>query len=242
MSHPGDLLSAYFDDELDVEGRAAVAAHLEACDPCRAELAEIESAAVAVRSLPMLDPGLALTPATPRWRRSWRWPALGAAAVGAAALAAVVVGVAIFGDDDDAPGVAAMDTVPVELAGMDAVPAGDHAVSGEQRVQALDAALRTMGEVEDTDMATDDMTVDVEVMMGDEPLKVTAGMWDGVAADYAPGMAPAAGVVGLYVAAEGGVPMTFFFCEHSWYRVETASGRAPSLDMVASLRGALGCS
>ena len=67
-------------------------------------------------------------------------------------------------------------------------------------------------------------------------------MWDGVAADYVAVMTPAEGVVGLYIADESGTQMAFFYCEHSWYRVETGSGKAPPMDAVVSLRTALGCS
>lgn len=39
--HVGPLLDAYRTDELDADARAAVAAHLEACAPCREELAAL---------------------------------------------------------------------------------------------------------------------------------------------------------------------------------------------------------
>jgi hypothetical protein len=241
VTHSGDLLSAYLDDELDLDTRSQVAAHLEACAECRTELTDVQSAAVAIRSLPALEPPPGLVPTPAPWRRRRRLQAFGAAGVGVAALAAIVLGVSIIGSDGD-PQVAAADTVPVALAGMPEVPAGDRTVTGQQRVQALDAAFRTMDGVEEMDMTTAGTSADVEVMMHDEPIKVRAGMWDGVAADYIAVMTPAEGVVGLFIADEAGTQMAFFYCEHSWYRVETGSGQAPPMDAVVSLRNALGCS
>lgn len=241
MTHPGDLLSAYLDAELDHATRAEVAAHLQECPECRTELSDVQSAAVAIRSLPALEPPPGLLGVPAPWRRRRRLQAFGAAGVGVAAIVAVVLGVSVIGNDND-PQVVAADTVAVALPGMDTVPAGDRSVTGQQRVQALDAAFRTMDGVEEMDMATEGSSADVEVMMHDEPMTVRSGMWDGVAADYVAVMTPAEGVVGLYVADEAGTQMAFFYCEHSWYRVETGAGRAPAMDVVVSLRTALGCS
>jgi hypothetical protein len=240
MTHPGDLLSAYLDDELDLDTRSEVAAHIEACAECRSELAEVQSAAVAIRSLPALEPPPGLVPTPARWRRRRRFQAIGAAGLGAAALVALVLGVSIMGGDND-PQVVAVDTVPVTLPGMDEVPAGDRSVTGEQRVQALDAAFSTMDGVEEMDMVAEGAMADVEVMMHDKPVKVRSGIWDGVVADYFAVMTPSEGVIGLFAAAEDGKAMAFFYCEHSWYRVETGSGEAPPVDVVVSLRSALGC-
>ncbi|MEE8331149.1 MAG: anti-sigma factor [Acidimicrobiia bacterium] len=240
MTHPGDLLSAYLDDELNDDERAAVAAHLQTCGDCRDELTAVQSAAVAIRSLPALDAPPGLVPAPAAWRKRRRWQTLGAATAGVAAIVTLVVGVAVIGDNDEPPLVAA-DTVPVVLPGLDSVLAGDSSVNGQQRVQALEAAFRTMDGVEEMERAADEMSADVEVMMHDEPMKIRAGMWDGVAAEYLAVMTPAEGVIGLFVAAEDGIPMAFFYCEHSWYRVHTGSGQAPPVSSVTALRGALGC-
>lgn len=240
MTHPGDLLSAYLDDELNDEERVAVAAHLQDCGDCRDELTAVQSAAVAIRSLPALDAPPGLVPAPAAWKRRRRWQTLGVAAAGAAAIATLVVGVAVIGADTEPPLVAA-ETIPVALPGLDPVPAGDGSVNGQQRVQALEAAFRTMDGVEEMEMAADEMSADVEVMMHDESMKIRAGMWNGVAEEYLAVMTPAEGVIGLFVAAEDGIPMAFFYCEHSWYRVQTGSGQAPPVSSVTALRGALGC-
>ena len=239
MTHAGDLLSAYLDDELGDEERVAVDTHLATCGDCRDELTAVQSAAVAIRSLPALDVPPGLVPAPASWKKRRRWQAFGAVGAGAAALVALVVGVSISNNSD--PQVSSAETVPVVLEGLNSVPAGDSTVTGQQRVQALDAAFRTMDGVEEMEMAASEMSADVEVKMHDEPMKIRSGIWDGVAAEYLAVMTPAEGVIGMYVASEDGIPMAFFYCEHSWYRVETGSGKAPPVSSVAALRGALGC-
>ena len=52
---PEDLLSAYVDDELDADARAAVEAQLAASPAWRDTLAEVTAARDAVRALPRLD-------------------------------------------------------------------------------------------------------------------------------------------------------------------------------------------
>ena len=91
-------------------------------------------------------------------------------------------------------------------------------------------------------MSSDDMSADVEVMMGEEPMSVKAGMWYAIADEYLALMTPAEGIVGLWVANEHGSVMAFFYCEHSWYRVEAKSGHTPDMAAVTALRSALGCS
>jgi anti-sigma factor RsiW len=54
--HPGELLSAYLDDELTAQERAEVEAHLEFCAPCLGDLDEEREVRSAVRGLPAVDP------------------------------------------------------------------------------------------------------------------------------------------------------------------------------------------
>ena len=53
--HPGDLLSAWLDDELEPPEAAAVAAHVGACSACAAERDEVEAGRAALRGLPHLE-------------------------------------------------------------------------------------------------------------------------------------------------------------------------------------------
>lgn len=55
-THPGDLLSAWLDGELDPADAAAIAAHLEGCPACAAERAEVDAARGAVRGLGLVNP------------------------------------------------------------------------------------------------------------------------------------------------------------------------------------------
>ena len=84
MSHPGEALSAYLDGELSREEEAQVTAHLADCDVCRVELAELDEARSVIRSLPILEPPVALdVPALQpgRFRRAARGAWAAAAAV-----------------------------------------------------------------------------------------------------------------------------------------------------------------
>ena len=56
MTHLGDLLSAFLDDELVPTERAAAESHLAECVDCRGELSVAEESRQLVRSLPMLEP------------------------------------------------------------------------------------------------------------------------------------------------------------------------------------------
>ncbi len=107
MSHPGELLSAFLDGELVAGERRQVMSHLAECAECRAELADLDAARSAVRSLPMLDPPLELSafevPVAPRPAVGLTWARAGAAA--AAAVVAVAVGLAAFGSDPATPAV-----------------------------------------------------------------------------------------------------------------------------------------
>lgn len=54
--HPGELLSAYLDDEVTTVERAQVETHLASCASCRADLDEESEIRSAVRGLPVVDP------------------------------------------------------------------------------------------------------------------------------------------------------------------------------------------
>jgi anti-sigma factor RsiW len=59
--HPRELLSAYLDDELGIDERAAVDRHLALCDPCRRQLRSLRALAAAVgdEAVPEVPGGLA---------------------------------------------------------------------------------------------------------------------------------------------------------------------------------------
>ncbi|MDP2810759.1 MAG: zf-HC2 domain-containing protein [Rhodocyclaceae bacterium] len=127
--HAPDLpeLSAYLDGELDSGGRQCVAAHLVACAPCAARLAELQALSARFRALPEEKLGFDLAgviegriaarrPPAARGRHGWfgQWPV----AIGAAAsiAAGVFMGSALVaGSGAMAPRVAALrvfDTMP----------------------------------------------------------------------------------------------------------------------------------
>jgi anti-sigma factor RsiW len=56
MTHPGDLLSAYLDQQLADSERSAVDAHLAECPACHIELTAVRESRQLVRSLPLLEP------------------------------------------------------------------------------------------------------------------------------------------------------------------------------------------
>lgn len=53
--HPGDLISAWLDGELEPAEAAAVVAHLDGCSACGLERDEVEAARWAIRALPPLE-------------------------------------------------------------------------------------------------------------------------------------------------------------------------------------------
>jgi hypothetical protein len=91
VNHPGDLLSAWLDGEVDEASAAGVAAHVAACEACAAELDALRSARAALRSLPVVDPPLGFFERLPG-RGPTRWAASMAAASAAAAFLVVGVG------------------------------------------------------------------------------------------------------------------------------------------------------
>ena len=86
MTHPGDLLSAFLDDELDSEQRHAVEAHLAECHSCMEERDDLARVRSWIRKLPMLEAPISLAARCPP---RWTWAA---ASVAAASLA---IGLAI---------------------------------------------------------------------------------------------------------------------------------------------------
>jgi anti-sigma factor RsiW len=73
--HPELHLSAYLDLALDPAERASVAAHLEGCARCRAQLADLRATSRLIGVLPSLVPGRSLVPRldrAPAWLRPVR--------------------------------------------------------------------------------------------------------------------------------------------------------------------------
>jgi len=73
--HPELQLSAYLDEALSPSERAAVAAHLDGCARCRAQLADLRATSRLVAALPQLAPGHSLVPRrerAPVWLRPAR--------------------------------------------------------------------------------------------------------------------------------------------------------------------------
>jgi anti-sigma factor RsiW len=104
-----DALSAYLDDELDADSRAAVGARLAASEEWRAILDELRETRAALRAMPTVDGPPAfwssvlagddvidLAAERARRRRGWRVAITGAAA----ALVVIVVGAALVPERD----------------------------------------------------------------------------------------------------------------------------------------------
>ena len=75
IEHQERLLSAYLDEALAPSERASVAAHLEGCAPCRAQLADLRATSRLIGALPPLVPGRSLVPRldrAPVWLRPVR--------------------------------------------------------------------------------------------------------------------------------------------------------------------------
>ena len=102
--HLGDSLSAFLDGELDSRARSEAESHLAACPPCRTEFEAVSESSRLLRSLPVVEPPASvLAPSNVRRLRPRRARAL----VGAAAAAALIVGVGF--------GVSADRAVPLQL-------------------------------------------------------------------------------------------------------------------------------
>ncbi len=104
-NHPGELLSAYLDGELDPGEQRTVLDHLGGCAACQAELGGLDAARSAVRSLPMLEPPpfvLAPDPVAAVVPLRHRWSVRIAAAAAAAIVGVASVG-AVRGNSDAAP-------------------------------------------------------------------------------------------------------------------------------------------
>ena len=73
--HPETLLSAYLDEALAPAERAAVAAHVDGCTRCRAQLADLRATIRLIGGLPQLTPRRSLVPRVDRapvWLRPIR--------------------------------------------------------------------------------------------------------------------------------------------------------------------------
>lgn len=66
MTHRGEMLSAYLDGELTSGEELRLLEHLESCDVCAAELAQLHEARSLLRSLPTLEVPRGLIPAAER--------------------------------------------------------------------------------------------------------------------------------------------------------------------------------
>jgi anti-sigma factor RsiW len=99
MTHLGDLLSAYLDDELDPTERRSVETHLVGCDECTSERDDLARVRSWVRDLPVLE---APIPLSARRRPMWTWAA---ASVAAASLA---IGLVLAPAPEPAPGLDAL--------------------------------------------------------------------------------------------------------------------------------------
>ncbi len=93
--HLGDRLSAYLDGELVTLEHRRVTKHIVDCSDCRAELQELDRARIAVRSLPGVE--TTMTDEIPAVSAPHRHRRIIAGGIGAAAAAALLVGLAVGG-------------------------------------------------------------------------------------------------------------------------------------------------
>lgn len=94
--HSGEFLSAYLDGELSHPEELQLVAHLEGCIACRMDLADVQSARSAVRSLPILDAPGWLRPADASRMHVVRKHPAAVFAAATAALLVVVIGLATW--------------------------------------------------------------------------------------------------------------------------------------------------
>lgn len=80
MTHPSDLMSAFLDGEIGPDDHAIVAAHIDGCSTCRADLDSLARVRDWIRGLPFAEPPVPLVPTLRRTSR-WSWAAASAAAV-----------------------------------------------------------------------------------------------------------------------------------------------------------------
>ncbi|MDH3498870.1 MAG: zf-HC2 domain-containing protein [Acidimicrobiia bacterium] len=94
--HSGELISAYLDGELSRAEELELVVHLEGCVACRMDLADVQSARSAVRSLPILDAPGWLWPADAARRQVVRKRPAAVMAAATAALLVMVIGLATW--------------------------------------------------------------------------------------------------------------------------------------------------
>lgn len=96
MSHPGELISAYLDGELNGSELAELLDHLARCGRCAAELEQMQEVRSAVRSLPLLELPAGIVPVTdaqvvPLRRNKGMWVGVAAAVVALVITVAAIV-------------------------------------------------------------------------------------------------------------------------------------------------------
>lgn len=124
--HLGSAMSAYLDGELPTQEVADLSRHLAGCVECRRELQELDSARIAIRALPRLEPPPLIALASAPARRA-RWRAVAIVAAGAAAVAALTLGIDRSGADEsvDLESLASRHAARVSVdAGFAVAPAG----------------------------------------------------------------------------------------------------------------------
>lgn len=86
MTHPGELISAYLDGELNGSELSELHEHLARCGRCSAELEQMQEVRTAVRSLPLLELPTGIVPeaetgVVPLRRNRGMWVGVAAAVV-----------------------------------------------------------------------------------------------------------------------------------------------------------------